>query len=54
MNNFEMTSEGYNKAKEYLESIGKLKDFEDNELSIDGFSLIYYANSIKEKRNERN
>lgn len=50
--NFEMTNEGYNEAKTYLDSIGKLKEFENNELSIDGFSLVYYANSIKEKRSE--
>ncbi len=49
---YEMTNDGYNKAKEYLRSIGKLKEFENNPISVDGFSLVYYANSIKEKRNE--
>lgn len=41
---FTMTKEGYAKAKEYLQEIGKLDEFKGNKISVDGFSLIAYAN----------
>ena len=44
---FEMTGEGYAQAKKYLEEIGKLKEFENNKTSVDGFSLVAYANHYK-------
>lgn len=44
MNEFDMTNEGYTQAKEYLEEIGKLEEFEANTVSTDGFSLVAYAN----------
>jgi len=49
MNNFEMPKEGYIEAKKYLKSIDKLKDFENNNTSVDGYSLIYYANTLRIK-----
>jgi len=49
MNNFKMTKEGYEKAKSYLKSINKLKDFENNNTSVDGYSLIYFANTLREE-----
>lgn len=46
---FTMDPDGYLKAKEYLIKIGKLEEFENNKVSVDGFSLIAYANYYKHK-----
>jgi oligoribonuclease NrnB/cAMP/cGMP phosphodiesterase (DHH superfamily) len=43
---FEMSSDGYDKAKQYLKEVGKLKEFEDNKTSTDGYSLVHYANDV--------
>lgn len=52
MTMFEMTEYGYIEAKKYLDSIGKLKEFENNPFSVDGYSLVYFANMYKEKEDE--
>lgn len=49
---FEMISDGYNKAKEYLNEVDLLKEFENNKTSNDGYSLVYYANDIAKKLSE--
>ena len=46
---FKMTEEGYKKAKSYLDKIGKYNEFENNNTSNDGYSLVLYANRILEK-----
>ena len=46
---FEMTGDGYILAKEYLEAIGKLEEFENNRTSVDGYSLVAFANYYKGK-----
>lgn len=43
---FEMSNDGYDKAKQYLKEVGQLKEFEDNHTSIDGYSLVHYANDV--------
>ena len=49
---FEMTSEGYTKAKTYLKSLesathpNQYEQFLSNRTSTDGYSLIYYANTL--------
>jgi oligoribonuclease NrnB/cAMP/cGMP phosphodiesterase (DHH superfamily) len=43
---FEMTEEGYNKAKKYLIEVNRFEDFENNKTSTDGYSLVYYANDV--------
>ncbi len=50
---FEMTQEGYAKAKEYLIKIGKLEEFMNNKTSIDGYSLVAYANHYKNKEDQK-
>lgn len=47
---FEMTSEGYRLAKQYLVSIHRYNRFMNNYTSTDGYSLIAYANSLSEKQ----
>ena len=49
---YQMTREGYKKAREYLKRIGKLEEFNKNSWSTDGYSLIYFANACKDKKNE--
>ena len=49
---FEMSSDGYDKAKQYLKEVGQLKEFEDNHTSIDGYSLVHYANDIAKRLSE--
>lgn len=49
---FEMTSDGYIKAKEYLKEVGKLKEFENNKTYTDGYSLVYYANDVAKRLSE--
>jgi hypothetical protein len=46
---FEMTSDGCAQAKKYLMGIGKLDEFESNKTSVDGYSLVSYANHYKSK-----
>jgi hypothetical protein len=41
---FEMTTDGCLQAKQYLTDICKLEDFENNYTSVDGYSLVAYAN----------
>ena len=45
---FDMTGEGYSEAKDYLSKIGKLDEFMNNKLSVDGYSLVYFPNICKE------
>ena len=47
---FSMTREGYTAAKQYLVEIGRYEEFLNNHTSVDGYSLIAFANSIKEQR----
>ena len=49
---FDISNDGYRKARDYLIKINKLEEFENNEVSIDGYSLIYYANHYKNKESE--
>lgn len=52
---FHMTKEGYTKAKQYLMNIGKYEEFLNNGFSVDGFSLIEFANNLlstKEKSDD--
>ena len=49
---FEMSSDGYDKAKQYLKEVGQLKEFEDNHTSIDGYSLVHYANDVAKQLSE--
>ena len=41
---FNMTKEGCSKAKQYLISIGRYQEFLDNCVSVDGYSLVAFAN----------
>ena len=43
---FPMTREGFESAKDYLIVIGKYDAFMNNKTSLDGFSLVAFANSI--------
>ena len=47
---FEMTGDGYSKAKAYLEEVGKLKEFMNNKTSLDGYSLVAFANVEYDRR----
>jgi len=49
---FEMSSDGYDKAKQYLKEVNKLKEFEDNKTSTDGYSLVHYANDVAKRLSE--
>ena len=58
---FEMTSEGCIKAKEYFEHVihfgpagvvNKLEEFENNNTSTDGYSLVHYANNVAKRLSE--
>jgi len=49
---FDFDINGYNKAKEYLIEINKLQEFENNNTSTDGFSLVHYANDVALKLSE--
>lgn len=49
---FDMTSDGYSKAKRYLIEIDKLKEFESNNTSTDGYSLVHYANDVAKRLSE--
>ena len=46
---FEITRESYKEAEQYLKDVGELDNFLSNKTSIDGYSLIAYANSILEQ-----
>ena len=50
-NEFPMTVEGCQRATEYLKRIGRYEEFQRNRTSTDGFSLVYFANSLKDKEN---
>lgn len=43
---FPFTVEGYQQAKAYLKKVGRYEDFMNNGTSIDGYSLVAFANSI--------
>ena len=43
---FPMTQDGYRAAKSYLIAISKYDEFMNNKTSLDGFSLVAFANSI--------
>jgi hypothetical protein len=47
---YEMNVEGYKRAKAYLKKINKLEEFLRNGFSTDGYSLVYYANEVKNVR----
>ena len=55
---FSMTREGYAAAKKYLMEIGRYDEYEEynkflnNNTSVDGYSLVAFANSIKENNDE--
>ena len=49
---FKMDRDSYDKARQYLEEVGKLKEFENNKTSTDGYSLVYYANDVAKKLSE--
>ena len=53
MNKFNMTNEGYIKAKEYLKSINMLDKFENNKTSVDGYSLVSFANEAYRQINNK-
>ena len=48
MSSFSMTHDGYVAAKQYLIDIGRHAEFLANATSVDGFSLVAFANSVKE------
>lgn len=48
MARFEYTTEGYLEAKKYLISVGKWKDASTKGFSVDGYSVVHYANSLEE------
>jgi hypothetical protein len=50
---FEMTRDGWATAKQYLKEIDKFEEFENNTLSLDGYSLVAYANYYKTLSNGR-
>ena len=41
---FQMTGEGCEAATLYLQEIGKWEEFTNNETSVDGYSLVQWAN----------
>ncbi len=47
-----MTREGYVAAKKYVMEIGRYDEFLNNNTSVDGYSLVAFANSIKENNDE--
>lgn len=49
---FPYTQEGYKQAVEYLKKIGEWVAVSSKGFSNDGWSVIYEANSIYEKRNK--
>jgi len=44
MSEFNYDKDGCIKAKDYLDYIDKLEEFENNCTSVDGYSLVNYAN----------
>lgn len=48
---FETTQEGYLEAKKYLEDKGLLWEI-SKEQSVDGYTVVYFANTILEKEGE--
>jgi hypothetical protein len=52
---FEYTTDGYNKAVEYLKSIGECEQIMRSGLSNDGYSIVHEANSkIKKDKHGTN
>lgn len=50
--NWPLTVEGYAEAKEYLISINEYDNFMNNRVSVDGYSLVAYANALYHKEQE--
>ena len=46
---FEMTRDGCYEARRYLVTNGKYQEFMDNRTSLDGYSLVQWANACWEK-----
>lgn len=46
MEKFESTTEGYNQAKQWLQSIGKWDEVSTTGLSVDGYSIVNTANVL--------
>lgn len=46
---FEMTRDGCYEARRYLVANDKYQEFMDNRTSLDGYSLVQWANSVLEK-----
>ncbi len=42
----------YTEAEEYLKSVDKLTEFNNNKTSVDGYSLIQYANDVAKRLSE--
>lgn len=49
---FDYTSYGYQKACEYLKSIGEWEKASTTGFSTDGWSIVQYANDVWAKRNK--
>lgn len=49
---FEFTKQGVINAKKYLVEIDKLDDFNKNQTSVDGYSLVEYANYCYENEED--
>lgn len=49
---FEMTADGYEKAKKYLIDTERYEEFLNNVVSVDGYSLVVFANSLVQERNK--
>lgn len=49
---FSYTTEGYNKAVEYLKIIGQYDDIIASGLSTDGYSIVHEANAIRQRNAE--
>jgi hypothetical protein len=52
--NFHYTTDGYQKAREYLKTIGEFELIATAGLSTDGYSLVHEANSIWRKEQYKN
>ena len=48
---FEMTGKGAIAARRYLVEIGKYEEFMNNRTSLDGYSLVQWANAYLDKNN---
>ncbi len=46
---FQMTREGCKAATKWLKENGRYEEFENNSFSVDGYSLVHWANHYYEK-----